>query len=223
MMSKLSKCPKCGANTISEKGVCMNVGTEFICDYRTPGFYNGYVANDNARNSLAQTGGEMKTPNSQSLELEKILIPDDNCLNVPGEHCGSCLADFEDNYDLDMKCCNHIKWRDETIQAITALMENEKTPEGVSPPDKVLYLNTTIDGVLNQYDIRHPKPSISRNTARKMLKRDLTALQDAEIEYVLGGVDVALEAYTGSGIITGYTEYLKSVLRQRYQERRSNG
>lgn len=113
--------------------------------------------------------------------------------------------------------------REETMQAITALMENEKTPEGVSPPDKVLYLNTTIDGVLNQYDIRHPKPSISRNTARKMLKRDLTALQDAEIEYVLGGVDVALEAYTGSGIITGYTEYLKSVLRQRYQERRSNG
>ncbi len=48
-------------------------------------------------------------------------------------------------------------------------MINEKTPEGVSSSDKFPYL----DNIIDRYEIRHPKPSISRNTAKKMLKRDL--------------------------------------------------
>lgn len=37
----------------------------------------------------------------------------------------------------------------------------------MSEPDNYL------DEILSKYDIRHPKPSISRNTAKKMLKRDI--------------------------------------------------
>lgn len=49
---------------------------------------------------------------------------------------------------------------------------NEKSPERLSSSDKYLYL----DNIINQYEIRHPKPSISRNTAKKMLLRDVRQL-----------------------------------------------
>lgn len=62
------------------------------------------------------------------------------------------------------------------------MSEYEKTPEGVLSPDKVLYLNDSIEAVLSKYDIRHPKPSISRNTARKMLTRDLYLYLSKRIE-----------------------------------------
>jgi hypothetical protein len=48
---------------------------------------------------------------------------------------------------------------------------NEKTPEGVSSSDKY----SSIESITGKYDIHHPKSSISRNTARKMLNRDLIA------------------------------------------------
>lgn len=52
---------------------------------------------------------------------------------------------------------------------IDAESQNKTTPEGVVLSEKFSYL----DNIINQYEIRHPKPSISRNTARKMLTRDL--------------------------------------------------
>lgn len=60
---------------------------------------------------------------------------------------------------------------------------NEKTPFGVSSSDKSLYL----DYIIDSYKIKHHKPSISSNTAKKMLKRDLKAViakhtQEARIE-----------------------------------------
>lgn len=38
-----------------------------------------------------------------------------------------------------------------------------------------------LERVLDGFDIRHPKPSISRNTARKMLLRDLESLIQKEV------------------------------------------
>lgn len=52
--------------------------------------------------------------------LDEILIPEDNCLKIPGEHCGSCLSDYEDSSTSDMMCCDHANWRDKAKQAIAA-------------------------------------------------------------------------------------------------------
>jgi hypothetical protein len=54
----------------------------------------------------------------KSNTVREILLPNDNCLKVPGEHCGSCIADFEDSTYSDMNCCTHQKWADQATQAI---------------------------------------------------------------------------------------------------------
>lgn len=53
---------------------------------------------------------------------------------------------------------------------------NKTTPKGVALPEKLSYLDNSIDEILSKYMIRHPKVSISNLTARKMLKRDLMQL-----------------------------------------------
>lgn len=55
--------------------------------------------------------------------LDEVLLPEDDCLGVPGEHCGSCLSDFEDSSYSDMNCCNHAKWRDTTKAKLIVAIE----------------------------------------------------------------------------------------------------
>jgi hypothetical protein len=56
--------------------------------------------------------------------IDELLIPEDNCLKIPGEHCGSCLSDYEDSGYSDMNCCDHLNWRDKAKKVILAKLES---------------------------------------------------------------------------------------------------
>ena len=61
--------------------------------------------------------------NQPQPSIDEILTPNDNCLNVPGEHCGSCLSDFEDSPYSDMNCCDHVKWAKDAKAQLQQLIE----------------------------------------------------------------------------------------------------
>jgi len=57
--------------------------------------------------------------------IKQILMPDDDCLKLPTEHCRSCLSDTEYYYYSGMNCCDHSKWLDQTTKKIQALIIDE--------------------------------------------------------------------------------------------------
>lgn len=57
----------------------------------------------------------MTPPNNT---VDEIFIPNDDCLKVPVEHCGSCIADYGYTSCSDMICCSHFRWRAKAKQAL---------------------------------------------------------------------------------------------------------
>lgn len=57
-------------------------------------------------------------------EVEKILVPDDNCLKLP-THCSSCIQDFEYDNVSDMHCCTHMEWQKAVTDQILTLLDKE--------------------------------------------------------------------------------------------------
>lgn len=85
------------------------------------------------------------------------------------------------DHNCGSKDCGHNYWKDAKAAILSKLETlNNKTPVGVSSSDKFSYLHN----IINQYEIKHPKPSISKNTAKKMLIRDLDQAITAKLESI---------------------------------------